>query len=649
MNYEYSDKVTFKSSKLRLVTDKEGRLFVRKNVRIDADLAEKLSSISCPYIVNFMGFGEDEDGAYVIEEYVDGVTAAERAFTQKQAVKVLIELCEALETLHSAKIIHRDIKPSNLIIAPDGHIKLIDFDASRIEKAVKDRDTQILGTEGFAPPEQFGFSQTDCRSDIYSFGVTMSILLGENAAPFVGIIRKCKALDPNDRYDSISKVKAAIKLAMVKRFAAIPVAVALLAGFTIVFSMALKHRDTIDYTNAPSSESYVSSAPVSGALQLPSSAVRLENGSKALGSSATSASDGFPVSKPPESSQPPATSKPPESSQSPVISEPPESSQPPATSKPPESSSNTEGSQSTSVDHPAETNGFYHTVKNEYGYYNDVCSYVFNDDPSVHGSWEVIGTLKKDDLHSFLKGNTDLMYGGADTQDIEDSERAWIQRVTLSPDGTATISVTFKAKWTKGYIVLDYSDRHYVEELFQVEVGGTEYLMIEKKTGEYVKTGVSDAYFVYKREEEFEDPPEENEAQTGKITYRTYLGDDGYYHDECDYRFYDDPSVHGKWKIFGTIKADKYDSWIAGTAKPGDNYAWLDKIEIFPEGDAVVSNSMKCLWTNGYLVRINAHKVSALFTVTVDGTEYLVIENKNGDYRRLGYVKTLFIYTRDDS
>lgn len=224
MDYENVESVNFKSTKIRPVSDKNGRLFVRKNVRIDRLLAEKLKGISSPYIVKFIEFGEDNDGAYVIEEYVEGVTAAERSFTKKQAVKILIELCDALDALHSAKIVHRDIKPSNIIITKDEHIKLIDFDASRIEKVVKDRDTQILGTEGFAPPEQFGFSQTDSRSDIYSFGVTMNLLLGENSAPFNKIIKKCKALDPDDRYDSISAVKTAIRLAVLKRFAAIPVA-----------------------------------------------------------------------------------------------------------------------------------------------------------------------------------------------------------------------------------------------------------------------------------------------------------------------------------------------------------------------------------------------------------------------------------------
>lgn len=71
MDYEYVESVNFKSTKIRLVSDKNSRLFIRKNVRVDSSLAEKLTGISNPYIVKFIEFGEDNDGAYVIEEYVE--------------------------------------------------------------------------------------------------------------------------------------------------------------------------------------------------------------------------------------------------------------------------------------------------------------------------------------------------------------------------------------------------------------------------------------------------------------------------------------------------------------------------------------------------------------------------------------------------
>ena len=91
------------------------------------------------------------------------------------------ELCEVLVFLHGYGIIHRDIKPSNLLLAPDGHIRLIDFDAAREGKPSADNDTRLLGTRGYAPPEQYGFAQTDSRADIYAAGVTMKQLLGKQA------------------------------------------------------------------------------------------------------------------------------------------------------------------------------------------------------------------------------------------------------------------------------------------------------------------------------------------------------------------------------------------------------------------------------------------------------------------------------------
>ena len=63
---------------------------------------------------------------------------------------------------------------------PDGGVKLIDFDAARVCKERKETDTVLLGTEGYAPPEQYGFAQTDARSDIYALGITLKALLLDN-------------------------------------------------------------------------------------------------------------------------------------------------------------------------------------------------------------------------------------------------------------------------------------------------------------------------------------------------------------------------------------------------------------------------------------------------------------------------------------
>ena len=85
--------------------------------------------------------------------------------TEEEARKILLQLYDGLKELHEQNIIHRDIKPSNLIFQ-GGLIRLIDFDAARIFKSGKEADTKLLGTRGYAPPEQYGSNQTDIAADV---------------------------------------------------------------------------------------------------------------------------------------------------------------------------------------------------------------------------------------------------------------------------------------------------------------------------------------------------------------------------------------------------------------------------------------------------------------------------------------------------
>ena len=198
---------------IRLVQDENGTRFVQRYRDTDPALLKKLSQIYCPYIAQPTDYGEDNDGFVSIEEYVDGTPADEVTFTEKQAVKSLLELCKALKALHRNGIVHRDIKPSNIIVGNDGHICLIDFDSARLMKEYQSHDTDYLGTIGYAPPEQYGFTQTDARSDIYAFGMTMEEILGNAAKKlrYRRIIAKCTAFDPEKRYSDISLVEKALK------------------------------------------------------------------------------------------------------------------------------------------------------------------------------------------------------------------------------------------------------------------------------------------------------------------------------------------------------------------------------------------------------------------------------------------------------
>lgn len=149
----------------------------------------------------------------VLRDYVEGVTLAEyvreNSLTQERITELAINLVHIMRQFHESDpvIIHRDIKPENIIVREDGSLVLIDFGISRIYKEGQTADTVFSGTRNYAPPEQYGFMQTDIRSDIYSFGVVLSWLLTGKETPIrsprTGLERiaaKCCAYVPGQRY-----------------------------------------------------------------------------------------------------------------------------------------------------------------------------------------------------------------------------------------------------------------------------------------------------------------------------------------------------------------------------------------------------------------------------------------------------------------
>lgn len=162
-----------------------------------------------------------EDGQIVLEEYVSGLTVAQvlesGRYTYGGARKVLFGVCAALMTLHSLGIIHRDIKPENIMITDGGGVKLIDFSAARQVRAGASADTAVLGTIGYASPEQMGIAQCDARADIYAMGVLLNVMLtGEHPSRHLtrgragAIVRRCTQIDPDSRYQSAEKLMRAL-------------------------------------------------------------------------------------------------------------------------------------------------------------------------------------------------------------------------------------------------------------------------------------------------------------------------------------------------------------------------------------------------------------------------------------------------------
>ncbi len=161
------------------------------------------------------------DGQVVLEEYIEGITVAQviesGKYTYSGAKKIIYGVGNALISLHGANIIHRDIKPENIIVTTKGIVKLIDFNASREHSIQKGRDTVALGTIGYAPPEQFGISQSDATADIYALGVLLNVMLTgrhpseELAKGKAGkIVLKCTSIDPGSRFQSVEKLIKAL-------------------------------------------------------------------------------------------------------------------------------------------------------------------------------------------------------------------------------------------------------------------------------------------------------------------------------------------------------------------------------------------------------------------------------------------------------
>lgn len=167
----------------------------------------------------------------------------------------------------SAQPRYNPIKPSNVLIAPDGHIRLIDLDASRYYDDSKDSDTRYLGTKGYAPPEQFGYSQTNATADIYSLGVTLKNVLGEKAEKrkFSRIIRKCTEFDPKNRYPSAAAVKKALLASNMSFLPMILIGSAAVIAFILYFIPAQLPTEpkNIDFDTATAETSTVSSSVLS--------------------------------------------------------------------------------------------------------------------------------------------------------------------------------------------------------------------------------------------------------------------------------------------------------------------------------------------------------------------------------------------------
>jgi predicted Ser/Thr protein kinase len=194
----------------------------------EAEVLSTLGHVNLPRVIDYFVF---EGKRFLVQELIEGKTLEEimdeeSPRDEREAVAWALQICEALDYLHKQNMVYRDLKPSNCILTPGGVIKLIDFGLVRFFAMGKPKDTVIMGTPGYAAPEQYGQGETDPRSDVFSLGVLMHHLLtghDPTKTPFLfpharslnsalseemeQTLWKAMALDPSARFQTVEEMR----------------------------------------------------------------------------------------------------------------------------------------------------------------------------------------------------------------------------------------------------------------------------------------------------------------------------------------------------------------------------------------------------------------------------------------------------------
>ncbi len=205
-------------------------VFLVKNIRtgsfyVEKDLSFYALDVYCylrqnhidhtPYIVEIE---QADDKLIVIEEYISGVSLADKIASEGRisyddSLDYIRQLCSIVSDMHSCEppIIHRDIKPENIIITSSGEVVLLDMNAAKFFVENDSADTYLLGTHGYAAPEQYGFGKANATSDIYGIGKVLNEMItgsikGEATGSIKTIIDKCTEIDSKKRYQSINEL-----------------------------------------------------------------------------------------------------------------------------------------------------------------------------------------------------------------------------------------------------------------------------------------------------------------------------------------------------------------------------------------------------------------------------------------------------------
>ena len=243
-----------------LMQDQAGWLAVLKiqpagredSLKQEYDLLQRLHHRQIPRPLSYLEWEEKE---YLMREYVEGISLSEQVTDQgtlsaNKVREAALSLCQVLTYLHNQDppVICRDVKPQNVILDSSGVCHLIDLGAARRYRPEQQGDTVFIGTEVTAPPEQFGYQQTDQRSDIYSLGMLLRFLYTGDFDPqpsavipgVLGrVIRRCTAFDPQNRFSSVQSVSRVLKYHRKPFFAAAAAASAGIICMVIMLGLFL--------------------------------------------------------------------------------------------------------------------------------------------------------------------------------------------------------------------------------------------------------------------------------------------------------------------------------------------------------------------------------------------------------------------------
>lgn len=197
-----------------------GQKVILRRFTGNAEVYQKLLGYSCQNLPKILEVATKNGENLVLEEFIEGDTLGfllqDALFSVEETRQIVTQICRALWVLHTMDAVHRDVKPENIILRGAEAI-LIDFDAARLHKPEHENDTQVLGTTGFAAPEQYGLSQTDIRADIYSLGILINVMLtGKHPSKKLAegkmgrIVERCTRVNPQKRYPNVLRLMEAL-------------------------------------------------------------------------------------------------------------------------------------------------------------------------------------------------------------------------------------------------------------------------------------------------------------------------------------------------------------------------------------------------------------------------------------------------------